>query len=51
MTLSSKITEIREKFLQELKLAKTSRQIENLKISYLGKKGPLQALMQHLKDA
>ncbi|HEU64813.1 MAG: Phenylalanine--tRNA ligase alpha subunit [Candidatus Anoxychlamydiales bacterium] len=51
MTLSSKITEIREKFLRELKLAKTSRQIENLKISYLGKKGPLQALMQHLKDA
>ena len=51
MTLSSKITEIREKFLRELKLAKTSRQIENIKISYLGKKGPLQALMQHLKDA
>jgi len=51
MTLTAKITEIRNKFLQELKLAKTSRQIENLKISYLGKKGPLQALMQHLKDA
>ncbi|NGX34999.1 MAG: Phenylalanine--tRNA ligase alpha subunit [Candidatus Anoxychlamydiales bacterium] len=51
MTLNAKITEIREKFLQELKLAKTSRQIEILKISFLGKKGSVQSLMQNLKDA
>ncbi len=51
MTLITKITEIRNNFLKELKLAKTSKEIENLKIKYLGKKGPIQGLMQFLKDA
>ena len=51
MTLISKITEIRKNFSKELKLAKTSKQLEELKIKYLGKKGLVQSLMQFLKDA
>lgn len=51
MTLNTKITEIRQNFLKELKLAKTSKEIEDLKIKYLGKKGQIQSLMQFLKDA
>ena len=51
MTLNDQITEIRTKFLKDLKLARTSKSIEHLKINYLGKKGSVQSLMQHLKDA
>lgn len=51
MTLSTKITEIRHSFSKELKLAKTSKEIEELKIKYLGKKGLVQGLMLFLKDA
>jgi phenylalanyl-tRNA synthetase alpha chain len=50
MTLNAKIIEIRTNFLQELKLAKTSRHIETLKINYLGKKGLIQGLMAFLKQ-
>jgi phenylalanyl-tRNA synthetase alpha chain len=51
MTLSFQITEIRDRFLKELKLVKTSKEIEDLKVKYLGKKGLIQGLMQFLKDA
>jgi phenylalanyl-tRNA synthetase alpha chain len=51
MTLDAKITEIRNKFLRDLKIAKTSKELENLKIKYLGKKGFLQDLMLFLKEA
>ncbi|MFA6118708.1 MAG: phenylalanine--tRNA ligase subunit alpha [Parachlamydiales bacterium] len=49
--LNSKINDIREKFLHEFKIAKDAKQIENLKIKYLGKKGLVQELMLFLKDA
>jgi len=51
MTLSAKVTEIRFNFLKELKLAKSSKELESLKVKYLGKKGQIQNLMQFLKDA
>ncbi|MBN2478759.1 MAG: phenylalanine--tRNA ligase subunit alpha [Parachlamydiales bacterium] len=51
MTLNVKIDEIRTKFLKQLKDAKTSKEIEKLKVFYLGKKGSLQDLMQFLKTA
>lgn len=51
MNLSTQITDIRNSFLKELKEVKTSKEIEDLKIKYLGKKGLIQNLMQFLKDA
>ncbi len=51
MTLNTEISKIREEFLQDLKKAKTSKCIENLKIKYLGKKGLLQSLILFLKNA
>ncbi|OGN62021.1 MAG: phenylalanine--tRNA ligase subunit alpha [Chlamydiae bacterium RIFCSPHIGHO2_12_FULL_27_8] len=51
MTLNTQILKIREKFLHEYKEVKNSKDIERLKIEYLGKKGLLQSLMLFLKDA
>ena len=51
MTLNVKITDIRKKFLEELRNAKTTKDIESLKVIYLGKKGMVQDLMQFLKAA
>ena len=51
MSLNEKLLEIRNNFFSELKLAKSSKDIETIKVSYLGKKGFLQNLMVFLKDA
>lgn len=51
MTLINQINEIRHNFLKDLQQAKTSKEIEDLKVKYLGKKGHIQSLMQLLKDA
>ena len=50
MSLREKITRLRQEFLLELKEASASKDLEILKVKYLGKKGPIQALMQDLKD-
>jgi phenylalanyl-tRNA synthetase alpha chain len=50
MSLSEKISQLRQEFLVELKVAITSKDLENLKIKYLGKKGPVQALMLELRN-
>lgn len=44
------IEKIRLEFKQELEGASSSSEIENLKVKYLGKKGPIQNLMRSLKD-
>ncbi len=44
------IGELRSHFMNELKEAVHSKDLENLKTKYLGKKGPIQALMISLKD-
>ena len=44
------IGELREQFKQELTQAKDSKDIEQLKVRYLGKKGPLQNLMIQLRE-
>ena len=44
------IEKIREEFKSELDLASSSSQIEELKVKFLGKKGPIQGLMRSLKD-
>jgi phenylalanyl-tRNA synthetase alpha chain len=51
MTIDTNISEIRSNFLEDLKQIKSSKDIENLKIKYLGKKGSIQGLMSFLKDA
>ncbi len=49
-SLSDQISELRSTFMSELKEANHSKDLENLKIKYLGKKGPIQALMLSLKS-
>src|SRR5574342_483328 len=44
------IGEFRQQFTQELKLDKDSKDVEQLKVRYLGKKGPLQLLMTQLRE-
>lgn len=43
------IRSLREEFSQELQQAKSSADLESIRVRYLGKKGPIQALMQELK--
>jgi len=45
------IEKIREEFLIDIANANTTSEIEEIKVKYLGKKGPIQGLMKHLKDA
>lgn len=44
------IEELREQFLQQLAQVKTTHDLESVKVKYLGKKGPVQQLMQMLRD-
>lgn len=48
-SLADQISQLRNQFMGELKEASHSKDLENLKIKYLGKKGPIQALMLELK--
>ncbi len=49
-SLHDQIGELRSHFMSELKEAIHSKDLENLKVKYLGKKGPIQALMVSLKN-
>lgn len=49
-SLPEQIGELRSCFLRELTEASHSKDLENLKVKYLGKKGPVQGLMVALKD-
>lgn len=48
-SLPEQIGELRSHFLQELKETSTAKELELLKVKYLGKKGPIQSLMQELR--
>lgn len=50
MPLKSKINNLKKSFLEKLETVKTSKELEELKVHYLGKKGPIQALMLELKN-
>lgn len=50
MSLSEQIKQIRGEFLAELKSSVSSKDLENLKVKFLGKKGPIQSLMIELKN-
>jgi phenylalanyl-tRNA synthetase alpha chain len=49
-TVQQSIEELREQFLQNIAQVKSSQDLENIKVKYLGKKGPVQQLMQMLRD-
>ena len=49
-SLIDQIGQLRTHFIQELQSASNSKDLENLKVKYLGKKGPIQALMLELKN-
>lgn len=50
MSLSQQIEELRCRFLEELQVTLTVKDIELLKVKYLGKKGPITSLMMELKN-
>jgi phenylalanyl-tRNA synthetase alpha chain len=49
MALPDLISNLRFSFLEELKTAISSKDLESIKVKYLGKKGPVVALMLELK--
>lgn len=49
MSLVDQIGALRTQFIGELKAVSKAKELEDLKVRYLGKKGPVQALMQELK--
>lgn len=51
MSLSEKISQLRQDFHHELKSVVCSKDLEDIKVKYLGKKGPVQSLMLDLKSA
>lgn len=48
--MQSQIDQTRQLFQQELILVKTSADLENVKVKFLGRKGPIQNFMKELKD-
>jgi phenylalanyl-tRNA synthetase alpha chain len=49
MALQDLISQLRNSFLEELKITTHSKDLESLKVKYLGKKGPVVNLMLELK--
>lgn len=49
--MQQSINEIREQFLQDLRSVHTSADLEQVKVKFLGRKGPVQGLMKLLKEA
>jgi phenylalanyl-tRNA synthetase alpha chain len=48
-SLPDQIGQLRKHFIRELQEAASTKELEDLKVKYLGKKGPVQALMMELK--
>lgn len=49
--MHQRIASLRSQFQDDLKQVKLSKDVEQLKVKYLGRKGPVQDLMLHLKEA
>jgi phenylalanyl-tRNA synthetase alpha chain len=49
-SLPDQIGQLRTHFIRELQEAASAKELEEIKVKYLGKKGPVQALMVSLKD-
>jgi phenylalanyl-tRNA synthetase alpha chain len=50
MPLSERIEQIKQQFKKDLDKVSSSKEIEELKVFFLGKKGSVQELMKHLKQ-
>lgn len=48
--MQEQVISLRKQFQSELSQVQHSKEVENLKVKYLGKKGPVQDLMLHLRD-
>ncbi len=48
--MEKRVADLREAFAQELKSVKSAVDAQALKVKFLGKKGPVQALMAHLRE-
>ena len=48
--LDERVSSLREQFKVELRAVQNSRDVEQLKVRYLGKKGPVQDLMSALRS-
>ena len=48
--LQDKIRDLKEAFKKEVDLAQHTKELEELRVKYLGKKSPIQALMKSLRD-
>ena len=48
--MNSKILEVKELFLEELKSSENTQDLETLRVKYLGKKGLVTELMKEMKD-
>src|ERR1700722_20122978 len=48
--MQQQVSFLRKQFQDELGQVQHSKEVENLKVKYLGKKGSIQDLMQHLRD-
>ncbi len=49
--MEHRISSLRDQFQQELKQVHSTKDLEQIKVKFLGKKGPIQGLMIHLKEA
>lgn len=49
--MDKKISSLREQFRGELEQVHSTKELEQLRVKFLGKKGPIQQCMVHLKDA
>ncbi len=49
--MQDQLAALRKQFQSELAAVQNSKEVEQLKVKYLGKKGPVQDLMQHLRNA
>ena len=50
MTMDTQIETLKKEFVESLAKANSVQQVEELKVKYLGKKGPIQDLMKGLRD-
>lgn len=48
--MQDQLHSLRKQFQSELAAVQHSKEVENLKVKYLGKKGPIQDLMQYLRN-
>ena len=48
--MNSKILEVKEQFLEELKSSQNTQDLEAIRVKYLGKKGAVTELMKEMKD-